>query len=211
MDAPAVPETGRERNQAELHLCRLPRAGRRTLLAAFGGCAVARPATLARGPSPRTPTAGRRTLPADLGGCAVARPATLARGPSPRTPTAGRRTLPADLGGCAVARPATPARGPNPRTPTAGRRTLPAAFGGCAVARPATPARGRTPGPPRLRLTLAGRFTAAGHPGRPTKIDRVGTEEHDGQGYGHPGERQPTQQQRGRRSRQCGRTGSSAA
>jgi len=63
MGAPAVPETGRERNQAELHLCRLPRAGRRTLLAAFGGFAVAQPAMLARGPSPRTPTA-----PADVGG-----------------------------------------------------------------------------------------------------------------------------------------------
>src|SRR5215467_2871428 len=87
MGAPAVPETGRERNQAELPLCRLPGSGCRTLLAAFG-FAVARPAMPVWGPSPQTPTAGRRIL------LAVARPAMPARGASPRIPTA-----PADVGG----------------------------------------------------------------------------------------------------------------
>jgi hypothetical protein len=55
MGAPAVPESGRESNRAELHLCHLTLAEWRTLFAAFGGFAVARPAMLARRPGPRTP------------------------------------------------------------------------------------------------------------------------------------------------------------
>jgi hypothetical protein len=62
MGAPAVPETGREPNRAELHFVPPDLSGRRTLLAAFSAFAMAQPVMLTRGPSPRTPTA-----PADVG------------------------------------------------------------------------------------------------------------------------------------------------
>src|SRR5690348_1022501 len=62
-----------------------------------------------------------------------------------------------------------------PRTPT-----LPVPAGSFNVCRglpSSSEPPSRTPGPPRLRLTSAARFAAAEHPGWPTKIQWVGTEE----------------------------------
>src|SRR5262249_57356092 len=110
----------------------------------------------------------------------------LARGPSPRTPRP-------------VEDPARPLRrlrrdpardaSPGAEVADAARRFLAASPWPEVLARGDDPRNPPSPRTTRLRLTLVARFTAAGHPGRPTKIQWVGTEEHDGQGYGHPGER----------------------